>query len=233
MSFHYLIFGLKMNKPANKIKLNNNLWFTILGNKLVFGNSTLSKGFHYTFSFGNRSGIFDLHLTNSKGEHYTVLEISHQNVYEILPNLIAKIKKSIFDLSDFDDDNIKTKDTVIYKIEQFNEVTSELGNLTKKNRLIIDKDSNEFKSFVKTLKQNQSVKTIELTDLKKDTEFFGYVESKSDGYLIIKNPFFGDQIFKIDNIDLDINSVFAKILGQEVYEKILNRINDGILHLKE
>ncbi len=222
-----------MNKPANKIKLNNDLWFGVLGNKLVFGNSALSKGFHYTFSFGNRSGIFDLHLTNGKGEHYTVLEITHQNVCEILPNLIAKIKESIFDLSDFDEDKIKTEDIVIYKIEQFNEITSELENLTKKNRLIIDRDSKEFKSFVEKLKQNQTVKTSKITDLKKDTQFLGFVESKSENYFLVKNPFFGEQIFRIENIDLDINSVLAKILGKEVYEKILNRINDGILHLKE
>lgn len=39
-----------MNDIPNKIKLNKDLWFTVLGNKLVFGNSSLSNGFHYTFS---------------------------------------------------------------------------------------------------------------------------------------------------------------------------------------
>ncbi|WP_167617749.1 hypothetical protein [Maribellus sediminis] len=222
-----------MNKIANKIKLNSDLWFTVLGNKLVFGNSALSKEFHYTFSFGNRSGFFDLHLTNGKGEHYTVLEISQQNVLEILPNLIAKIKESVFDLSEFNEDKIETEGSEIYKIEQFDDVTSELGTLTKRNRLIIDKDSDEFKNFVAKLIDNQTIKTIEIAELKNHTTFFGLVKSKTESYLIIKNPFFGDLMYRIDHIDLDINSVFAKILGKDVYEKILKQINDGILYLKE
>lgn len=222
-----------MSNIANKIKLNNNLWFTVLGNKVIFGNSVLSKGFHYTISFGNRSGIFDLHLTNEKGEHYTVLEMSHQNVYEILPNLLVKIKKSVFDLSIFDVDKIKSEDSEIYKIEQFSDVTSELGTLTKKNRVIIDKDSQEFRNFVENLTRTQTIQIIEVTDIKKDTPFFGLVKSKTESYFIIKSPFLGDQMFRLNNIDLDINSVFEKILGKDVYESILHRINDGILNLKE
>ena len=222
-----------MNNISNKIKLNNDLWFTVLGDKLVFGNSALGKGFHYTVSFGNRSGIFDLHLTNSKGEHYTVLEIPHQNIYEILPNLLDQIKKSVFDLSDFNENKLNTENSVIYKIEQFSDVTSELGTLIKKNKVIIDKDSQEFKNFVEKLTKTQTIKIVDLTDLKNDSQFFGLVKSKTGSYFIIKTSFLGDKIFKLNNVDLDINSVFEKILGKDVYENILNRINDGILHLKE
>ncbi|WP_205500880.1 hypothetical protein [Rufibacter psychrotolerans] len=222
-----------MNKIANKIKLNNNLWFTILGNKLVFGNSFLSKGFHYTFSFGNRSGIFDLHLTNSKGEHYTVLEISHQNIYEILPHLLVKIKKTVFDLSNFEESKCNKENLVIYKIEQFSVVASELGNLTRKNKVIIDKDSLEFKCFTEKLTETQTTRIIDISDIKNESQFLGIVKSKTESYFIMKSPFLEDQIFRINNIYLDINSVFEKILGKEVYETILNRINDGILHLKE
>lgn len=222
-----------MSKIANKIKLNNDLWFTVLGNKVVFGNSVLSKGFHYTISFGNRSGIFDFHLTNGKGEHYTILEMSHQNFYEILPSLLVKIKKSVFDLSIFDVDKIKNEDSEIYKIEQFSDVTNELGTLTKKNRVIINKDSQEFKNFVENLTRTQTIQIVEVTDIKKDNPFFGLVKSKTENYFIIKSPFLGDQIFRLNNIDLDINSVFEKILGKDVYENILHRINDGILNLKE
>lgn len=222
-----------MNKIANKIKLNNNLWFTILGNKLVFGNSFLSKGFHYTFSFGNRSGIFDLHLTNSRGEHYTVLEISHQNIYEILPNLLVKIKKSVFDLSNFEESECMREDFVIYKIEQFSDVANELGTLTKKNKVIIDKDSLEFKRFIEKLTETQTTSIIELSDIENESQFLGLVKSKAESYFIMKSPFLEDRIFRINNLDLDINSVFEKILGKEVYETILNRINEGILQLKE
>ena len=121
-----------MNNIANKIKLNGNRWFTVLGNKLVFGNSSLNNESHYTFSFGNRSGFFDLHLTNKQGEHYTVLNISHQNVFEILPDLRVKIIKSVFDLSDFDESECYRDHSVIYKIEQLSDVTNDLGVLTKK-----------------------------------------------------------------------------------------------------
>lgn len=222
-----------MNNMANKIKLNKNLWFTVLGNKLVFGNSSLSNGFHYTFSFGNRSGFFDLHLTNKQGEHYTVLEISHQNVYEILPELLVKIKKSVFDISNFDENKCIKDNSVIYKIEQLSDVTNDLGILTKKDKVIIDKDSQEFKSFVDKLIEKQTVKVIELNELKKDSQFFGLVQSKTENYFIIRNTFFGDQTFRLSNTDLDINSVLEKILGKDVYDKILDRINDGILQLKE
>ncbi|NEM98083.1 hypothetical protein [Pontibacter burrus] len=222
-----------MNKIANRIKLNNNLWFTILGNKLVFGYSFLSKGFHYTFSFGNKSGIFDLHLTNSKGEHYTVLEISHQNIYEVLPILLVKIKKSVFVLSNFEESKCNSEDFTIYKIEQYSDVTSELRTLTKKNKIIIDKDSSEFKSFVEKLTETQSTRIIKISDLKNEPQFLGIVKSKTECFFIMKSPFLEDQVFRINNIDLDINSVFEKILGKEVYETILNRINDGILQLQE
>ncbi len=221
-----------MSNVANKIKLNNNLWFTIIGNKFVFGNSVLSKEFHYTISFGNRSGCFDLHLTNKKEEHYTVLKMSHQNFYNILPHLLIKIKESIFDLSYFDVNNLKREESVIYKVEQLSDVTSELEILTKKNRVFIDKDSQAFKSFIEKIVENQTSKVIEINELKNAPHFFGLVKSKTENYFIIKNSFLGEEIFKLNNIDLDINSVFEKILGNEVYEQILDRINDGILNLK-
>ena len=222
-----------MKNIANKIKLNNNLWFTVLGNKLIFGNSSLSKGFHYTFSFGNRSGIFDLHLTNGKGKHYTIIKISHQNIYEILPDLLVKIKKSIFDLSNFDKNKFDVDHSIIYRIEQVSDVASDMITLTKKNRVIIDKDSLEFKNFVEKLLEKQTIKIIEIDEVKKDSPFFGLVQSKTENYFIIKNPLLGDEMLRLNNIDLDINSVFEKILGKETYDKILGKINDGILHLQQ
>ena len=222
-----------MNGNANKISLNKNLWFTVLGNKLVFGNSAQRKGYHYTVSFGNRSGIFDLHITNSKGEHYTVIQISHQNIYEILPNLLVKIKNSIFDFSNFDESKCYSDDSVVYKIEQFGDVISELGALTQKNKIIIDKDSLEFIGFVDRLTEKQTINVIELADIKNHAQFFGVVRSQTESYFIVKTTFLGDQIFRLNNVDLDINSVFEKILGRDIYRNILERMSEGILHLKE
>jgi len=220
-----------MNNIANKIKLNKDLWYTVLGNKLVFGNSSLKNGFHYTFSFGNRSGFFDLHLTNRQGEHYTILEISHQNVYEILPDLLVKIKNSVFDLSNFDANTCNVDHSVIYKIEQLSDVTNDLGVLTKKNKVIIDHDSQEFKNFVDKLIEKRTVKIIELNELKKDSQYFALVQSKTENYFIIKNAFLGDQTLRLNNIDLNINSVLEKILGKDVYDNILDRITDEMLKL--
>ncbi|HEY5592174.1 MAG TPA: hypothetical protein VIK55_14310 [Paludibacter sp.] len=222
-----------MNVPANKIRLNKDLWFSVLGNKMVFGNSAISKEFHYTVSFGNRSGFFDLHLTNNTGKHFTVLNVSHQNIYEILPTLLIKIKNSIFDLSDFDENQFQQENSIFYKIKEIGDLTGELGVLTKKNRIIIDKESNEFKIFVDQLTEKHSVNRTELFEIKNQKEFYGIVKSKTENYFIIKSPYLGDQIFKVNNIDLDMNSIFEKILGIDIYEKILDNINEGILYLNE
>lgn len=221
------------NKMPNKIKINNNLWFTILGNKLVFGNSALGKELHYTFSFGNKSGILDLHMTNKNGKHYTVLKISHQNIYEILPDLIAKINKSIFNFSEFNWDKIEAENLELFKIKQLDDISNELGNLIHKNRIIIDNDSEGFKKFIQNITINQTVKSISMTDLKSHTQFLGLVKSKKDFYFLIKDSLFGDQLYIINSIDLDINSVLGKIIGKDVYESILQRINNGILYLRE
>jgi uncharacterized protein YjgD (DUF1641 family) len=222
-----------MNQPADKIKLNKDLWFTVLGNKLVFGNSEISKEFHYTVSFGNRSGIYDLHLTNNNGKHFTVLEVSHENIYEILPALLIKVKNSVFDLSEFDENHFDQENSTIYQIEEIGDLTEELGLLTKKKRITIDKDSQEFKVFVDKLTNRYNMNVIELTDAKIQSQFYGVVKSETEKYFIIKSPYLGDQIFRVNNIDLDITSIFEKILGKDVYENILTRINEGILFLNE
>lgn len=222
-----------MTRLANKIKLNNNLWFTVLGNKLVFGNSDLSKVFHYTLSFGNRSGFFDLHLTNINGKHFTVIEVSHSNISEILPALLIKVKNSVFDLSVFDENSFYQENSNIYLIEEIADLTEQLGLLTKRKRITIDKDSQEFKIFVDNLTNRHIIKATELFDAKNQSQFYGLVKSKTENYFIVKSPYLGDQIFKVNNIDLDITSILEKILGKDVYEKILKRINEGIIFLNE
>lgn len=222
-----------MKNIANKIRLNKNLWFTFLGNKLVFGNSAISKGYHYTFSFGNRSGVFDLHLTNKKREHYTVIKISHQNIYEILPELKHQIIKSFADLSSFDEEKYYKEKSVLYKINQGDDIVTDLFAMTKKNKLIIDKDSLEFKRFVDKVREKQTLHLTELCEAKKHACFIGLVQSSSEDYFIIKEPFLGNEILRLNNIDFDIPSVLKKILGEKVYNEILDKINKGILHLKE
>lgn len=222
-----------MKNVPNKIRLNKNLWFTFLGNKLVFGNSAISKGYHYTFSFGNRSGIFDLHLTNKKGEHFTVIKISHQNVYEILPALVNQIIRSVAETSSINEYKYYENKSVLYIIDQEDDILADLFALTKKNKLVIDKDSLEFKSFVDKLREKQTLKLTELSEAKKHSRFIGLVQSNNEEYFIIKNPFLGNEILKLNNLDFEITSVFKKILSKDVYYEILDKINNGILYLNE
>lgn len=222
-----------MKTVPNKIKLNKNLWFTFLGNKLVFGNSAISKGYHYTFSFGNRSGVYDLHLTNKKGEHYTVIKISHQNIYQILPELKSQIIKSFADISIFDEYKYYQEKSVLYKIDQEDDIVADLFVMTKKNKLIIDKDSFEFKSFVDIVRKKQNLNLTELCEAKKYSHFIGLVQSNSEDYFVIKDPFLGNEILRLNNIDFDLTSVLKKILGENVYNELLDKINNGIMHLKE
>lgn len=222
-----------MNDITNKIRLNKDIWFTILGNKLVFGNSAINKEFHYTFSFGNRSGFFDLHLTNNKRKHFTVFTASHQNIYEILPALLIKIKNSVFDLSDFDEKQFQQENATFYKIDEIGDLTEEFVILTKKKRIIIDQESSEFKAFVDKLSERHGVNRTEIKEVKNQKEFYGMVKAKTKSFFIIKSPYLGDQIFRINNIDLDINSIFEKILGKDIYEKILDKIDEGIVYLSE
>lgn len=222
-----------MKTVPNKIRLNKNLWFTFLGNKLVFGNSAISKGYHYTFSFGNRSGVYDLHLTNKKGEHYTVIKISHQNIYQILPELKSQIIKSFADISIFDEYKYYQEKSVLYKIDQEDDIVADLFVMTKKNKLIIDKDSFEFKSFVDIVRKKQNLNLTELCEAKKYSHFIGLVQSNSEDYFVIKDPFLGNEMLRLNNIDFDLTSVLKKILGENVYNELLDKINNGIMHLKE
>ncbi len=222
-----------MENVANKIRLNKNLWFTFLGNKLVFGNSAISKGYHYTFSFGNRSGIFDLHLTNNKGEHYTVIKISHQNINEILQELRCQIIKSFADISSFDEYEYYQEKSVLYKIDKEDDIVADLFVMTKKNKLIIDKDSLEFKSFVDIVRKKQTLNLTELYEAEKCSRFIGLVQSSNEDYFVIKDPFLGNEIFRLNNLDFDITSVLKKILGENIYNELLDKINNGIMHLKE
>lgn len=147
--------------------------------------------------------------------------------------MLIKIKNSVFDLSDFDEKQFQQENATFYKIDEIGDLTEEFVILTKKKRIIIDQESSEFKAFVDKLSERHGVNRTELKEVKNQKEFYGMVKAKTKSFFIIKSPYLGDQIFRINNIDLDINSIFEKILGKDIYEKILDKIDEGIVYLSE
>nr|WP_299385473.1 hypothetical protein [Allomuricauda sp.] len=219
---------------ANKIKINNDLWFTVLGNKLIFGSSKKQQNYHHTISYGNNSGYFDLHLKNEKtGKYFTVFTFSHQNLLEIMPQLFYKVYNSILDLRKIEKNHFKTKEFEVFEIDELGDLTEELGILTKKNRIQINQDSDEFRAFVDLLLKKHKLIKVNLEKIADRNQFHGIAKSPKGNYFLIKSPYLGNDIFILNNIDLEVESVLRKILGDDVFGQILERIKEGIIELKK
>lgn len=222
-----------MEDVVNKIRLNNKLWFTVLGNKMVFGDNSDTSDCHYTISFGNRSGHFDLHLTNEKSKtHFSVFKMSHQNIAENLPQILGKVINSVFELERIDDKELKSTGATVYRFADLGDVLAEFLPLIKKDKLVIDKDSQDFKLIVDKLVAKSVLSEVDLTQLNKLSTFMGLLRTADKNELIGRNPLFGNEIFRLKKFDLDFNSVMEKILGNDTYNSILSKIDEGILTLK-
>ena len=218
---------------TNKIKINDNLWFTILGNKLIFGQSKKNQNHHHTISFGNKSGLFDLHLKNEKtGKYYTIITFSHQNFIEILPWLKNEIFNSILDIESASAPLLNIDSFELFEVSDLGDLTQEFGILTKKNKIQINQDSSEFKEFVDLLLKKQKLTKINFEMISEKAEFHGIAISKSKSFLVIKNPNLGNELYRLNDLVLNIESVLRRILGNEVYDQILNRIDEGIAELE-
>lgn len=218
----------------NRIKINDNLWFTILGNKLIFGQSKKNQNHHYTISFGNKSGLFDLHLKNEKtGKYYTVITFSHQNFLEILPWLKNEIFNSVFDIENVSTAQLIKDSFELFEMSDLGDLTQEFGILTKTNKIQINQDSREFKEFVDLLLKKHKLTKINFEKISEKTEFHGIAISKNRSFLLIKNPYLGNELYRLNDLDLNIESVLRKIIGNKVYGQILNRINEGIAELEK
>jgi hypothetical protein len=223
-----------MGDVANKIRLNNKLWFTVLGNKMVFGDNDDTSDCHYTISFGNRSGHFDLHLTNEKSKvHFPVFKISHQNVAEHLPQILDKVINSVFELERVDNEELKTLGSTVYRFADLGDVLTEFSPLIKKNKLIIDKDSEDFKLIVDKLVKKSVLSVVSAAEFDNVSTFTGLLRTGDKVELVGRSLLFGNEIFRLKKFDLDFNSVIEKILGTETYLSIIERINEGIETLKE
>ncbi|MFD2099733.1 hypothetical protein [Flagellimonas iocasae] len=219
---------------TNKIKINDNLWFTVLGNKLIFGHSKKSQNHHHTISYGNKSGFFDLHLKNERtGKYFTVITFSHQNFLEILPWLKGQIFNSIFDLECLNKTLLIQDNFELFEIHDLGDLTQEFGILTKKNRIQINQASDEFKTFIDLLLKKHQLTKVDFENISKKNQFHGIAKSENDNFLLIKNPFLGNELYRLNDLDLNIESVLRKILGDEVYEQVLRRLNEGITELEK
>ncbi|AKD03425.1 hypothetical protein POKO110462_05610 [Pontibacter korlensis] len=59
---------------------------------MSLGCSFLSKGIHATISFGNASGLLDLHLTRDEPKiHYSVITVSHENFLILINHFTENI----------------------------------------------------------------------------------------------------------------------------------------------
>lgn len=209
----------------NKIRISNRLWITILGDKIVFGNA-LNQQFHHTISFGNKSGYFDLHTKNQRtGEYCTIITWDHENAIYIFPSLIPKIIQSIFKLNEF---KTKTnKETEITILDKDFDLTKDFSSLIKKNKLTLNYEDDDFKEFVSNLAFQSDRKKITIQDFEKIDNAIGFLKNDKESYFIMKSQYL-DRIYIIDSINLNFDSVMSEILGSEVYNEIIKRIENAV-----
>ncbi|MBF8458033.1 hypothetical protein IV494_12675 [Kaistella sp. G5-32] len=208
-----------------KIKISDDLWLTFRGNKLVFGSSK-NKAFHHTISFGNRSGYFDLHVTDQiTNKHISIIRWEHQNAITILPDLFRKVLTSIFKLEDFDLKKYE-ENYALVNSENY-DIYTDFKPLIKKNKITLNQEDENFRQVIQKLCQDSNFSKIKVRELNNETEFISLVETENEYFFIIKNSYL-DKIYKIVSVDLDFTKIMKGIFGNEVYDEILNRIEKGV-----
>ena len=208
-----------------KIKISDNLWITFRGNKFVFGNSD-NKEFHHTISLGNRSGYFDLHITNQKtNEHTTIIRWEHKNAFDVYPHIFSKALKSIFKLTEFDYD--KYAECITLLNDKNYDLYTDFLPLIKKNKITLNIEHKNFKTIVEQLSDEVGFEKIKVKELIKKDEFISIVESENEHFFILKNQYL-DKIYKIESIDLNFDNTLRNVFGNEVYDEILNRIKNAL-----
>jgi hypothetical protein len=227
-----------LEKEVNRIKFNDKFWFFIQGNKVVFGESGNVDGDHYTISFGNRTGYFDVHLKSkylTKEEGFTILTWSRENFYSILPQLFKKILNTVFEGQEVNEEQLNQ--CTLYQIQPLDNLEGEVKTLNKKIKgkltLLINAESDEFKDMVNNLFMQFNFEKVTLDELNNSSDFMGIVENTDSIKIIMKSSYIGSNIMTVKNLNLDINLIFRKILGDEVYNQILLNIEKGIEYLKQ
>ncbi|MFA5297406.1 MAG: hypothetical protein WC389_04280 [Lutibacter sp.] len=234
-----------MDNITNRIKLNNDLWFNVQPDKIIFGGAFLTKGLHLTFPFGIKSGNFDLHLTKGNIQ-FPIIIIKHSDFQIIQQTLIDNLLNSFLNnLKPLTKDLLNNKDYKIYALSGFDSKIDEsfklqisqginnLKNSKTTKRLNIDKNSQKFQEFTKELKSKQEIKNIELSEFLRFNNALGMAISNENSYFLIKDKLTRNIPSMFDFINLDTNRIIKDTLGEDLSNYILETIERGKIILEK
>jgi hypothetical protein len=235
-----------------RISLGENWWFAIQPDKMIFGGNFLPDGIHCTFSFGLKSGFFDLHLRkdleDGKKVYFQVARISTKELVYYLDPLKLKLLNSVLiGIEEISEKSfienaigfITLHDENQLSDEKFiNEVLIELITPKNKRKLSIDHHKPEFNSKAQNFAEKYAEKwndkiqnPLKIQDMNFGT---GILIKKDLRRMFVKIPFGQDyRIFLLESLDLDHTSVLRKFFGDELFEFLKNRFNAGLDKLKD
>lgn len=227
-----------MDNSTSRIKLNNDVWFDIKPDKLVFGGSFLPSGQHLTFPFGLKSGKFDLHLTKGR-IHYPIIIIEHSDFLMIqnffLENLIHSILKNLRPL----ENEILNGKIVVHATRGFNKkldfdfnsaIDSGIERLKsnpESKRLKINQNTPKFDEFVKHLLSYQEIKEMELDEFSKLENSFGIAVIEEKPLFLLRNQLTGNEVNLFDTFNLNTSEVITETLGEDLSTYIFSEIKKG------
>jgi hypothetical protein len=234
----------------NRIKLGDNWWFSVQPDKMIFGGSFLPSGIHCTFAFGLKSGFLDLHLRkdlpDNKKIYFPIVKISAKDVYECLDPLKLRLIDAVLVGLEEITENIFIEgsigfiplhdDSQVDDQKFINEILSEIIVPESKRRLNIDFQDHTFESKAQTFAEKYAEKwkdKIQNSHKIKEKNFLTGILIKKDLRRIFVKIFIGTdyKIFLFDSLDLDHISVLRKFLGQELYDLLEKRFNEGLEQL--
>lgn len=231
----------------NRFLINDNWWFSIQPDKMIFGGKFLPNNIHCTFSYGLKTGFLDLHLRknfpNNKKVYFPVVKISAKDIYDNLEPLKLRLLNAFFvGLKEISSEWV-TENSIgfipLHGINPdsdnvfFNEVISELLSSTTKRRLSIDYEKESFVLKAQSLGERYAAKWKDIV-LKPhrilDIEFgTGVLINKNYRRFFIKfNIDKESRIYLFNRIDLDHISIFRKLLGEDLYQILSSRFKEGI-----
>jgi|GEM_PF-1110177 len=228
-----------MDNPPNRIKINDDFWFNVQPDKLIFGGAFLPKGYHLTFPFGVKSGKFDLHLTKGQNQ-FPIVIVEHQDFLIIQSYLIHNLVVSFLNnLRPIDKDYIISEGFEIHAIsgfdleldEEFERKISEgieaLKNSNSSNRLHIDQNSEKFEEFVEGLKSFHESKKMELDKFSELENSLGIALAKDQFLFLIKNVLTQNELYIFDFVNLNSEQIIRETLGEDLAAYIFNSIENG------
>jgi hypothetical protein len=234
-----------------RISIGRDWWFSIQPDKMVFGGRFLPDDIHCTFSFGLKSGYFDLHLrkditANSKA-YFPVVRICTKDIFDCINPLKLRFLDAVFTGLEEITEDVFIENAIglipLYDENQpadekfINEILNEIIIPKNKRKLNIDYKDQAFELKAESFAEKYAEKWKE--KIKKPGEIMnmnfgtGILFKKDSRRMFIKISI-GEsyKIFLFDSLDLDHLNVIKKILGQDLFELLSTRFNEGIEKLK-